>query len=414
MWRWFSVNVGDDVHFARSASGPWPATSTEDGFGRMARPPRSATGTSPELPMTASPMRQPRSATDKRDRVHELRGDVLRVYGVPHKTGDGYTVVNEGLARWTYEERTATASASTSTSSTTRAGPWSRSNDARRIVTAAGPAWAEALAAALGARDVRALPGSRAGRARDLGVRGRRPGARLLQRPGRGRLARAATEVELLRAAGRRCAGAGHRPLRRRGRRRPRRQRRRRRVPRTVVAGGGADRGRPSPVGSCATPSSRRPGRCSRRSAAGPRRTAQHRPRQCLRPRPHRPVPAVPRAARRHERAPPGVRAEGSVGSSATGRPVARTPWSTVTSATATWWWAPTGCERCSIGSWHTSATRSKTWVGCACGRGGSVPRHRGRLRGRGRAGGGLRIGTGLARHCGPDALAWWRRRWAR
>jgi hypothetical protein len=45
-------------------------------------------------------------ATDKAGRTHELRADILRVYGVPHKTGDRYTIVNEGLARWTYEGRT--------------------------------------------------------------------------------------------------------------------------------------------------------------------------------------------------------------------------------------------------------------------------------------------------------------------
>jgi hypothetical protein len=28
------------------------------------------------------------------------------VYGVPRKTGERFTVVNEGLARWTYEGRT--------------------------------------------------------------------------------------------------------------------------------------------------------------------------------------------------------------------------------------------------------------------------------------------------------------------
>ena len=50
-------------------------------------------------------MRQRLRAADEARRVHELRRDVLR-RPAPHKTGDGYTVVNEGLARWTYEERT--------------------------------------------------------------------------------------------------------------------------------------------------------------------------------------------------------------------------------------------------------------------------------------------------------------------
>ena len=45
-------------------------------------------------------------ATDKAGRVHELRGDLLRVAGVPHRIGERRTIVNEGLARWTYEGRT--------------------------------------------------------------------------------------------------------------------------------------------------------------------------------------------------------------------------------------------------------------------------------------------------------------------
>jgi hypothetical protein len=108
MWRWFSVNVGDDVHFGGirigTAAGDlhrgwvWKegeATSIRDWHVTSELADDGVTH-------RVSHVR----ATDKRDRVHELRGDVLRVYGVPHKTGDRYTVVNEGLARWTYEGRT--------------------------------------------------------------------------------------------------------------------------------------------------------------------------------------------------------------------------------------------------------------------------------------------------------------------
>jgi hypothetical protein len=108
MWRWFSVNVGDDVHFGGirigTAAGDlhrgwvWKdgeATSIRDWH------------VTSELADDGVTHRVSRvRATDKRGRAHELRGDVLRVYGVPHKTGDRYTVVNEGLARWTYEGRT--------------------------------------------------------------------------------------------------------------------------------------------------------------------------------------------------------------------------------------------------------------------------------------------------------------------
>src|SRR5438067_209278 len=45
-------------------------------------------------------------ATDKRGRVHALRGDCLRVAPVAHEVGGRRTLINEGLARWTYEGHT--------------------------------------------------------------------------------------------------------------------------------------------------------------------------------------------------------------------------------------------------------------------------------------------------------------------
>jgi len=40
---------------------------------------------------------------DKRDRTYRLRGDVLRVADIGRAGG---TMVNEGLARWTYQDPT--------------------------------------------------------------------------------------------------------------------------------------------------------------------------------------------------------------------------------------------------------------------------------------------------------------------
>ena len=109
MWRWFSINVGDDVHFGGiriGTAGRRPAPGL--GLAATARPPSIRDwDVSSELADDGVTHRVSHvRATDKRGRVHELRGDVLRVYGVPHTTGDRYTVVNEGLARWTYEGRT--------------------------------------------------------------------------------------------------------------------------------------------------------------------------------------------------------------------------------------------------------------------------------------------------------------------
>ena len=45
-------------------------------------------------------------ATDKKGRVHELRADLLRVEPGTAGIRPNGTVVNEGLARWTYQGRT--------------------------------------------------------------------------------------------------------------------------------------------------------------------------------------------------------------------------------------------------------------------------------------------------------------------
>jgi len=113
MWRWFSVNLGasdtsnDEVHFGGIRIGTeagdlhrgwvWregEATSIREWDVRSELEPDGVTHRVSHV-----------QATDKKGRVHELRADVLRVWGVPHRRGDRATVVNEGLARWTYEGR---------------------------------------------------------------------------------------------------------------------------------------------------------------------------------------------------------------------------------------------------------------------------------------------------------------------
>lgn len=104
MWRWFSINIGDDLHFGGIRIGTpagdlhrgwvWTdgdAASIKDWDVRTELADDGVTHRTTDV-----------RATDKKGRVHELHGDVLRVYGVPHATGDGATIVNEGLARWTY------------------------------------------------------------------------------------------------------------------------------------------------------------------------------------------------------------------------------------------------------------------------------------------------------------------------
>ncbi len=105
MWRWFSINLGDDVHFGgirigtdagdlhrgwvwrdgeHSSIREWDVTSELASDG---------------ITHTATHVR----ATDKLGRVHELHATVLR--NAPHRydTPSGKTVLNEGLARWEYD-----------------------------------------------------------------------------------------------------------------------------------------------------------------------------------------------------------------------------------------------------------------------------------------------------------------------
>jgi hypothetical protein len=105
MWRWFSINIGDGVHFGGIRIGTelgdlhrgWVWKDGEHSSIREwdVKTELADDGTTHEV----SHVR----ATDKLDRVHELRGDLLRV--APHLTtrDERSTLLNEGLARWTYE-----------------------------------------------------------------------------------------------------------------------------------------------------------------------------------------------------------------------------------------------------------------------------------------------------------------------
>src|SRR5262245_6675830 len=108
MWRWFSINIDDDTHFGGIRIGT-PAGDLHRGWVWRDGAATSMTDWDVTSELAGDGVTHRVShvkATDKAGRVHELRGDILRVYGVPHKTGERYTVVNEGLARWTYEGRT--------------------------------------------------------------------------------------------------------------------------------------------------------------------------------------------------------------------------------------------------------------------------------------------------------------------
>jgi len=106
-WRWFSVNLGDDMHLGGILIGTsagelhrgwiwrdgafasirqWDVRSevTEDGFTHRVTRVR---------------------ARDAADRVHELHGQILRVAPIVHEANGRRTQINEGLARWTCGDR---------------------------------------------------------------------------------------------------------------------------------------------------------------------------------------------------------------------------------------------------------------------------------------------------------------------
>jgi hypothetical protein len=108
MWRWFSINVGDDVHFGgirigTDAGDLHRGWVWRDGAHASIREWAVTTGLAPDgITHRTTTVR----ATDANGRTHELHADLLRVAGVAHEIGDRRTVLNEGLARWTYEGRT--------------------------------------------------------------------------------------------------------------------------------------------------------------------------------------------------------------------------------------------------------------------------------------------------------------------
>ena len=110
MWRWFSINIDDDTHFGGIVIGTeggdlhrgwvwrdgehqsiaeWKVTSdlADDG-----------------ITHTATHV----VATDKSGRAHVLEAELLRVEPGTAGIRPDTTIVNEGLARWTYEGRVGT------------------------------------------------------------------------------------------------------------------------------------------------------------------------------------------------------------------------------------------------------------------------------------------------------------------
>ena len=103
MWRWWSINISDDVHFGGIRIGTdagdlhrgwvWKDGTHESVKEWRVRTVTEADGVTQKTCFV--------TAIDKQGRNHELRADLLRVF--PGGARPGSTIVNEGLARWTYE-----------------------------------------------------------------------------------------------------------------------------------------------------------------------------------------------------------------------------------------------------------------------------------------------------------------------
>jgi hypothetical protein len=104
MWRWFSINIGDDTHFGGIRIGTdagdlhrgWVWT---DGAHSSIRDWKVTSELAPDgVTHTATHVH----ATDKLGRVHALDAEILRVSPGAAGVKPNTTIVNEGLARWHY------------------------------------------------------------------------------------------------------------------------------------------------------------------------------------------------------------------------------------------------------------------------------------------------------------------------
>jgi hypothetical protein len=105
MWRWFSINLGDDVHFGGIRIGTEHG-DLHRGWVWKDGAHASIRDWSVETELAADGITHEVThvrATDKLDRVHELHGELLRVAPIVQERDGRRTVVNEGLARWSHE-----------------------------------------------------------------------------------------------------------------------------------------------------------------------------------------------------------------------------------------------------------------------------------------------------------------------
>jgi hypothetical protein len=101
MWRWFSINIGDSVHFGGIRLGT-AAGDLHRGWVSVDGEVTSIKEWQLRTELADDGLTQRvvhGVVVDKRNRTYHLTGDVLRVADIGKSGG---TVVNEGLTRWTW------------------------------------------------------------------------------------------------------------------------------------------------------------------------------------------------------------------------------------------------------------------------------------------------------------------------
>ena len=101
MWRWFSINIDDDLHFGGIRLGTGGADLHRGWVWEAGRATSIAEWQlSTELAEDGLSQKTVHMVVvDKKGRTYDLHGDVLRVADIGRAGG---TVVNEGLTKWTY------------------------------------------------------------------------------------------------------------------------------------------------------------------------------------------------------------------------------------------------------------------------------------------------------------------------
>ena len=103
MWRWFSINISDAVHFGGIRIGT-DRGDLHRGWVWKAGAHSSIVEWRVKTELESDRVTQKTcfvTAVDRDGREHALRADLMRV--APGGARPGGTIVNEGLARWTYE-----------------------------------------------------------------------------------------------------------------------------------------------------------------------------------------------------------------------------------------------------------------------------------------------------------------------